>query len=151
MKKKLIGVILLLAIISSGCSYEEPIKFLYLREVKVNGVDDGKLLVSGNAVFENPNKLKGKIKKVDIYVIHKGDTLARVNEINKMKVPANGEFSVPLTMKLSINKLQKGLLSNLVSIISHRTVDLSFSGNIKVSSWGISQKVPVEYAESIRF
>lgn len=150
MRKNLIlflGVLL----VASGCSYDEPISFLYLREVKVNGVEDGDLLISAKAVFKNPNNVKGRLKKVEILVIHQGDTLASVHEVNKMKVPANDEFSVPLSMKISIDKLQKGLLNNLVSLISKRTVDLTFQGNIKVASWGISQKVPVDYSETIKF
>ena len=150
MKNNLI-LFLTLALTSISCSYEEPITFVRLQEVKVNGVENGDLLLSAKAVFDNPNSVQKKKKKVDIVVLHKGDTLAIVHQTQKLKVPANDQFSVPLSMKIDINKLQKGLLSNLASLISKRAVELEFKGSIKISSWGVSQKVPVDYSEKVKF
>jgi len=146
--KILIGLTL---IFLSSCSYQEPITFLRLKEVKVNGINNGELLLSAEALFNNPNSLKGKIKKVNIYVLYRGDTLANVHHINKMNVPANSNFSVPLSLAISINQLQKGLLSNLSSLLRKKSVELEFKGNIKVGVWGINQKIPVDYSETIAF
>jgi len=146
--KILIGVAL---IFLSSCSFQEPITFLRLQEVKVNGIENGEILLTTDALFNNPNSGKGKIKKVNIYVLYKGDTLANVHQIEKMNVPANSNFKVPLSLAISINKLQKGLLSNLASLLRKKSVELEFKGYVKVGAWGINQKIPVDYAETIEF
>lgn len=149
MIKNLLVVAVLVVVM--GCSYEEPITFLRLQEVKVNGIKNGELLLSTRALFNNPNGAGGRIKKVNIYVLHRRDTLAIVHETNKLKISPNANFSLPLSLRISIDKLQSGLLSNLSSLLQSRTVKLDFVGDIKVSSWGVSQKIPVSYSEKVKF
>lgn len=143
-------IVVVLGVLTS-CSYEKSITFLRLQEVKVNGIKNGELLLSTKALFNNPNDAGGRIKKVNIYVLHRRDTLAIVHETNKLKVSPNANFSVPLSLSVSINKLQSGLLSNLSSLLQSRAVKLDFVGEIKVSSWGVSQKIPVNYSEKVKF
>jgi len=144
----LIGLIIF---ITSGCATYAPITFLHLKEVKVNGIKNGKLLVSANAIFNNPNEFKGKLKNADIYVVYNGDTLANIRHIEKLTVGPNTDFEVPLYLEVSIYKLQKGLLSNLASLIRKRSVDLEFKGDIKVGSFGLTQKIPIKYTATIEF
>lgn len=151
MKNLSLVTLVMLLLIFTGCSYEEPVTFIRLQEVKINGIDEGDLLLSTKAVFMNPNNVRGKIKKVEIAVVHRRDTLAIVRQTGKQRIPANNQFYVPLSLKISINRLQKGLLSNLSNLITRRTVELDFKGSIKVSSWGVNQKVPIDYSEKIKF
>lgn len=149
MKKNLVLFILLLTVI--GCKNYEDIQFLRLKEAKVNGVQDGNLHISTKAVFNNPNDFKGKLKSASIYVLFKGDTLAHVTHVDKVQVEATSNFEVPLTLEVSMSKLQKGLLSNLASLLRKKSVELEFRGNIKVASFGFSQTIPVDYKEEIEF
>jgi len=146
-------MMIILVVISSvaGCKEYEEIQFLRLKEVKVNGVKNGDLLISSKAVFNNPNSFKGKLKSANIYALYKGDTLANVTPVEKVVVGPNTNFDVPLSLNVSINKLQKGLLSNLASLLRKRSVEIEFAGNIKVSSFGFTQTIPVNYKEDIAF
>ena len=146
-------IILFLAIALStvACKDYEEIQFLGLKEVKVNGIKNGDLLLSTKAIFNNPNSFKGKLKSANIYVLYKGDTLANVTNINKLEVSPNSDFDVPLNMAISIDKLQKGLLSNLTSLFKKKSVELEFKGNVKVASFGFTQTIPISYKEEISF
>ena len=149
MKKILLfGVIIFSAM---GCKEYEEIQFLGLKEVKVNGIRNGNLLLSTNAEFNNPNKFKGKLKSASIYVLLKGDTLAHVTNVDKLVVAPNSKFIVPLTMEVSMDKLQKGLFSNLTALFKKKSVELEFKGNMKVASFGFTQTIPVSYKEEISF
>jgi len=147
------NIVLLLVITLSviACKQYEEIQFLGLQDVKVNGIKEGKLLINTNATFNNPNSFKGKLKSADIYVFYKGDTLARVTNVKKLSVAPNSKFNVPLSLEVSMSKLQKGLLSNLASLFKKKSVELEFKGNIKVASFGFSQTIPVSYKEEIKF
>ena len=149
MKKSIISFLVLLG--SIGCKQYEEIQFVGLKEVKVNGVKNGELLISSQAVFNNPNSFKGKLKSANIYALYKGDTLANVRPVGKVAVGPNANFDVPLSLNVSMDKLQKGLLSNLASLLRKRSVEIEFTGNIKVSSFGFSQTIPVHYKEDIAF
>jgi len=148
---KSIVLFLVIAISSIGCKEYEEIQFIGLQDVKVNGIKGGNLLISTNAAFHNPNNFKGKLKSANIYVLYKGDTLAEVTNIDKISVAPSSKFLVPLSMGISISKLQTGLLSNLASLIRKKSVELEFKGNIKVASFGFTQTIPVSYKEDIEF
>lgn len=149
MKKSILFFLVLLSTI--GCKEYEEIRFLGLKEVKVNGVKNGNLLISTKAVFNNPNDFKGKLKSASIYALYKGDTLAHVTHVDKVVVAPKTNFKVSLSLEVSMNKLQKGLLSNLTSLLRKRSVELEFTGDIKVSSFGFTQTIPVNYKEDIQF
>lgn len=149
MKKVLLFI--MIAFSTLGCSEYEEIQFLGLKEVKVNGIRNGVLLLSTQASFNNPNSFKGKLKSADIYVLYKGDTLAHVTNVDKLSVPPNSNFNVPLSLEVSMDKLQNGLLSNIASLFKKKSVELEFKGNIKVASFGFSQTIPVSYKEEIKF
>jgi LEA14-like dessication related protein len=149
MKNKL--VIFLVLVIVASCSKYEPITFLKLKDVKVKGIKNGNLDIGAFAIFNNPNKFKGKLKSVNIYVLYLGDTLANVHQVEKLKVAANSTFEVPLSVTVSIKKLQKGLLSNLASLLRKRSAELEFTGNVKVGSFGLTHTIPVKYAHEIEF
>ena len=138
-----------IAVFALGCADYEPITFLYLKDAKVNGIKNGELSISTKAVFNNPNDFKGKLKSADIYVLYQGDTLAHVQHVEKLTVAPNSDFELPLSLGVSMDKLQKGLLSNLASLLRKRSVELEFKGEIKVGSFGLSQKIPVNYKETI--
>jgi len=126
---KSIVLFLVIAISSIGCKEYEEIQFIGLQDVKVNGIKGGNLLISTNAAFHN----------------------AEVTNIDKISVAPSSKFLVPLSMGISISKLQTGLLSNLASLIRKKSVELEFKGNIKVASFGFTQTIPVSYKEDIEF
>ncbi len=142
---------LIIAFSAIACKEYEEIQFLGLRDVKVNGIKEGNLLISANAAFKNPNNFKGKLKNANIYVLYNGDTLAHVTNVEKILVAPNSEFNIPLSMGISMSKLQTGLLSNLASLIRKKSVELEFKGNVKVASFGFTQTIPVSYKEEIEF
>ncbi|MCF6353317.1 MAG: LEA type 2 family protein [Cyclobacteriaceae bacterium] len=149
MNKKLLFLVISISLFS--CKEYEEIQFLGLKEVKVNGIKEGNLLLSTKASFNNPNNFKGKLKSADIYVLFKGDTLAHISHIEKIAVAPSANFDVPLSMEISMDQLQKGLLSNLSALFKKKSVELTFTGNIKVASFGFTQTIPVNYKEEIEF
>ncbi len=113
---------------------------------------DGRFVnVNVDAILFNPNKVKGKVKSVDVKVLYNDKEVAQVKHIGVTHVKANSNFSVPLEMAVDMEKINEDLLSNLSAIFSNKGIKLRFVGDVKVSIHGIAYKVPIDHIESITF
>ena len=141
---------LLLLVGSMSCSFDEPIIFRGVKSVKVLGIKDGMVELEAVARFNNPNEMSGKLKKVNIAVLLKQDTLALLTQRENLRIEKNANFEVPIRAQLSLADLQGDILSNLLSIIGGRNISLRFVGEIKISSWGVNRHVPVDFESEVK-
>ncbi len=141
---------LLLLIFLSSCTFEENVKFEQIRNVKLVGVKDGMVNLTAEADFYNPNNISGKLKSIDIEVLLKDNSLARITQTKHFKIEKNAQFSIPINVSFAMEDLQKNFFDNLLSIVSGNKLTLHFKGEIKVSTWGFTQTVPVSYYEEVR-
>jgi LEA14-like dessication related protein len=141
---------LLILILLSSCTFEENVKFEQIKNVKLVGVKDGMVNLTAEADFYNPNNISGKLKSVDLEVLLKDNSLARITQNNHFKIEKNADFSIPINVSFEMEKLQNGFLNNLLAIVSGNKLTLHFKGEIKVSTWGFTQTVPVSYYEEVR-
>lgn len=147
--KSYIQLIIMLVLITS-CTFDEPITFKKIRNVKLTSVKNGRLQLTADAEFYNPNSISGKLKLVDVKIALAGKTLAQVDLKEKLKIAKNASFMVPLNAEFKMEDIQQGFLDNLVSILGGKKIKLHFQGEIKVSHWGISQSVPVDYFQEVK-
>lgn len=142
--------ILLILIFLSSCTFEENVKFEQIRNVKLVGVKDGMVNLTAEADFYNPNNISGKLKSIDLEVLLKDNSLARITQTKHFKIEKNAQFSIPINVSFAMEDLQKNFFDNLLSIVSGNKLTLHFKGEIKVSTWGFTQTVPVSYYEEVR-
>ena len=140
----------LLLIVLSSCTFEENVKFEQIKNVKLAGVRDGMVNLTAEADFFNPNDISGKLKSVDLEVLLKDKSLARITQTNHFKIEKNANFSIPINVSFAMEDLQEGFLDNLLAIVTGNKLTLHFKGEIKVSTWGFTQTVPVSYYEEVR-
>jgi ribulose 1,5-bisphosphate carboxylase large subunit-like protein len=145
-------VLFLFAIVlfTQGCKFEEPIAFKMIDEVKIIDIKDGIVNLSAEAVFTNPNELKGKLKDVNILVDLDGKTLATITQAEPLTVKPKADFRIPINIQFAMEDVQKGLLSNLMSILSGNFIKLHFVGDIKIGTFIFSQIVEVDYYEEVK-
>ena len=118
--------------------------------MNVLGIKDGFVNIEAIATFNNPNEISGKLKKVDIAVLLKRDTLAMLTQRENLRIVKLSDFDVPIRAQLSMEELQSGVLSNIFSILGSKKLSLRFIGEIKVSSWGVTRKVPVDFESEVK-
>lgn len=140
----------LVLILLSSCTFEENVKFEQIRNVKLVGVEDGMVNLTAEADFYNPNNISGKLKSIDLEVLLKDNSLARITQVKHFKIAKNANFSIPINVSFAMEDLQKNFLDNLLAIVSGNKLTLHFKGEIKVSTWGFTQTVPVSYYEEVR-
>ena len=147
---KLIKSLLFILILLSSCTFEENIKFEQIKNVKLVGVKDGMVNLTADADFFNPNDISGKLKSVDLEVLLKDKSLARITQTNHFKIGKNADFSIPINVSFAMEDLQEDFLDNLLAIVTGNKLTLHFKGEIKVSTWGFTQTVHVSYYEEVR-
>ncbi len=147
---KIIKINLFVIILLSSCTFEENVEFEQIRNVKLAGVKDGRINLTAEAHFYNPNNVSGKIKSINLEVLLKDKSLARITQTEHFKIDKTAKFSIPINVSFAIEDLQSGFLNNLLAIVSGNKLMLHFKGEIKVSTWGFTQTVPVSYYEEVR-
>jgi len=138
---------LILIFMVMGC--KRPKEDIVLRQIKDVVVDaNTEPMLKANAIFFNPNSVRGKLKRINVDIFVNGKKAASVNQELKTTIPSNDEFSVPLEVKLSIKEL--GFMDTLLGMIGGKTFEVRYEGILKLTYHGFPVNVPVNYKDEIR-
>jgi LEA14-like dessication related protein len=126
-----------------------PDEDIILKQVKDVVADaDTDPMLKAEAVFYNPNNISGKLKNIRVEIFVNGKKAGVVDKDYKIKIPAKGEFSVPLEVKLNMKEL--GTLQTLLGLIGGKKFDIEYVGKLGLTYRGFPVKVPVKYKSQIR-
>lgn len=145
-KSHFFSVIILLLLFS--CAPKEPVVFKGVKNITIDLSSNGKPELKGEALFYNPNKLKMKLKSVDIDITVDGNKSAEVKHPLNVIVPSQGDFSVPLTAQLTLK--EGGILNTVFGLLGGKKYEVVFSGDIHMGVHGITIKVPVMQKQEIK-
>jgi len=104
--------------------------------------------LKANAMFYNPNNTRMKLKHIDIDVFLKGKKVAEVDQKLALLIPAKGEFSIPLEVKLAMKEL--GFIDTLLGMIGGKKMEIQYVGHLKLTYHGFPIRVPVDYKDEIK-
>ncbi|MCU0419443.1 MAG: LEA type 2 family protein [Cyclobacteriaceae bacterium] len=133
---------------AAGCVPDERIVFKNVREVAIEVGPQGDPLVKGLAQFHNPNRVAMNLREINLEVFVDGKKSAHVQQRPKLKIPAQGDFTVPIEMQLSLKEL--GLLDTLRNLFGGKKYQLRYVGYLRVRVHGVVVKVPVDYKDELR-
>jgi hypothetical protein len=137
----------MLVIVTAGC--KKPKEEIVLRQIRDVVVDaTSSPLLKANAVFFNPNDVRGKLKRINVDIFVDGKRAASVNQELKTLIPANAEFSVPIEVNLAIKEL--GFMDTLLGVIGGKKFEVRYEGSLKLSYHGVPINVPVNYRDEVR-
>ncbi|HTF21053.1 MAG TPA: LEA type 2 family protein [Chryseolinea sp.] len=140
----LIGIV---CVILTAC--EKPHERIVLRDIRDVVVDAStEPLLKANAIFFNPNDMHGRLRKIDVVIYVDGKRAAHVDQRLRTVIPANGEFKVPLEVKLSIKEL--GFMDTLLGVLGGKKFEVRYEGKLKMTYKGIPFSVPVNYKDEVR-
>ncbi|MGC1240875.1 MAG: LEA type 2 family protein [Chryseosolibacter sp.] len=138
---------LLALLLLAGC--KKPDEDIVLRHIKDVVVDAStEPMLKANAIFYNPNAVRGRLKKIDVEIFVDGKKAASVDQLLKTSIPAAAEFTVPLEVKLAIREL--GLMDTLFGMIGGKTFKIHYKGSLKLSYHGFPINVPVDYKDEVK-
>lgn len=130
-----------------ACKPKEDVILKQIREVTVDAQPDP--ILKATAVLFNPNKVKMKLRKMNIEVFVDGKKSAVIDQTDmNLNVPANGEFIVPLEAKLDLKEM--GLLETIFGILGGKKLNIQYKGSISITYKAIPIKVPVDYKNEVK-
>ncbi len=147
MNKKSIFFFLLALLSVTGCKKpDQEIVLRKVRDVVVDATSDP--MLKANAIFYNPNNVRGRLKKIDVEIFVNGKKAASVDQSLKTSIPAQSEFTVPLEVKLALKEL--GVMDTIFGMIGGRKFKIRYKGSLRLTYRGLPINVPVDYEDEVR-
>lgn len=140
------GICLSVLLMMQSCLPKEQIVLRQIKDVVVDASSEPKL--NAEAIFYNPNKMKMKLKKIKVDVFVNGKKSAEVDQDLKTIIPAQGEFSIPLEVKLNLKEM--GFLDTIFGMLGGKTFDIQYKGYLKLNYQGVPVRVPVDYKDKVK-
>lgn len=139
----------LLLLLLSATACKGPDQDIVLRQIRDVVVDaTSEPMLKANAIFYNPNKMRGRLKKIDVEIFVNGKKAATVNQSLKTAIPAAAEFTVPLEVRLALKEV--GVLDTIFGMIGGKTFDIHYKGSLKLTYRGFPISVPVDYKDEVK-
>ena len=134
-------------VLLAGCRKpEEDIVLRDIRDVVVDATSGP--MLKANAIFYNPNEMRGRLRKIDVEIFVNGKKAATVEQTVRMSIPAASEFTVPLEVRLAMKEM--GVMDTIFGMIGGKTFEIHYKGSLKLSYRGIPINVPVDYKDEVR-
>src|SRR5260221_9059487 len=109
-----------------SCAPKEPVVFKGISNIAVDLSDSGKPLLKADVFFFNPNKIKMKLKDVNVEVFVDGAKSAEVKHPLDVVIKGQSDFSVPIVAQLSLK--QNNFLDAVVGLLGGRKYEWIFTG-----------------------
>ena len=146
-KKASLLSLLGLALIFFQC--QKPDQDIVLRRIKDVVVDaNTDPTLKANAIFFNPNKVRGKLKEINVQIFVNGKKTGHVDQKLHTVIPSQGEFTVPIEVNLAMKEL--GFMDTIFGLLGGKKFDVKYEGFLKLSYHGVPIKVPVDYKDEVR-
>jgi LEA14-like dessication related protein len=125
---------------------DQDIELRNIKDVVVDATTDP--MLRANAIFFNPNKVHGRLKKIKVEIFINGKKVGDVDQELKTKIPSQAEFTVPLEVKLAMKEL--GFMDTVLGMLGGKKFKVHYKGFLKLSYHGFPIKVPVNYEDEIK-
>lgn len=120
--------ILLIALLSSSCSFQE-LEISQLKNFEIIEFKDNVLTLKANVVVNNPNAVRMKISDADFDLKINETVVGHLTQMDKIVLPARSQKEYPVTAKFELTNLKNGLFS-LIQIVNRRDSKVSITGSV---------------------
>ncbi|MFT4826980.1 MAG: LEA14-like dessication related protein [Paracoccaceae bacterium] len=138
---------------TSGCSKKpESPYFIKLENVKVVSASLTKVVLSGDAVFNNPNALSCELTKTNIHIRVNDVDITDINQDISIALPRNSNFTLPVYFSFNPKQLSSennGFLKNAIKSFLNKEITVEYQGDITVKVLGVHFDVPIAYSETV--
>lgn len=139
--------------LTSGCSKKpKSPSFIKLENVKVVSMGLTKVVLSGDAIFNNPNAISGELTNIDIHIRVNDVDITDIDQEVSITIPKNSNFTMPVYFSFNPKQLSSensGFLKNAIKSFLNKELSVVYQGKITVKVLSISFDVPVAYTEKV--
>ena len=126
--------------------------FINLDNVKIISANARKVVLQGDAIFNNPNAIAGKLIKTDIHIKINDVDITDIEQTTLIDVPKNSNFTVPVNFSFNPEKLvqdNEGFLQNAIKSFLSNELTIEYAGCVTIEVLGIGFDVPIDYTEKV--
>lgn len=134
-----VAAIFSLGLVSCGSLKEPEFKGIENVRIKKFGLNESTL--SLNLHYFNPNKSRIKLKKAEGDAWIDGKFLGHFIIDTLVLIPANGDFQLPVKLKMDMSSL----LKNSLAALFNKEVLVKIDGKAKVGKAGLFISYPIRY------
>lgn len=139
---------LVVLVLLTGCVPEEQVVLRAIDNVELAPGKGADPILKADARFYNPNKIRMKVKAIELDVFIDGKKSARVDQKLKSVIKSQAEFTLPLEVQLSMKEI--GLVDALLGLFGGKKYLINYKGHIKVTVRGFPLRIPVDYSKEVR-
>ncbi|HMP98300.1 MAG TPA: hypothetical protein PKC24_00875 [Cyclobacteriaceae bacterium] len=147
MKRSILLFLVLFGSLQSCNKDYDPPELKAITNIGIQNLSDGLADLHADALFYNPNKVRVRLREVNIKVYIDEKEAAYIDQKMKVIIPPRSDFNVPIDAKVSLKEL--GLLNTLLSLFTGKKLKVKYVGYMKLSYHGVIFKVPVEHSEAL--
>jgi LEA14-like dessication related protein len=138
---------------TSGCSYTPKTPdFINLKNVQVSAVNINKVVLRGDAIFNNPNPVAGTLTKTNIHIKVNEVDITDIEQSTSIEVPKNSEFTVPVTFSFNpklLSSENEGFFKSALKNFLNKELTVDYAGDVTIEVLGIGFDVPVAYTQQV--
>lgn len=126
--------------------------FINLDNVKIVTANASRVVLQGDAIFNNPNAIAGKLTKTDIHIKINDVDITDIEQTTLINVPKNSNFTVPVNFSFNPEKLvqdNEGFLQNAIKSFLSNELTIEYAGYVTIEVLGIGFDVPIDYTEKV--
>lgn len=83
-----------------GCSKPSAPSFENLENLKIVSANKTKIVMSGKAIYNNPNNISGTLTHSNVKIIVNGVEVTEIDQNQSIEVPKSSDFTVPVNFPL---------------------------------------------------
>ena len=149
---KVIGKIfvLMLMVTFIGCTVNETPDFIGIKNIKVLESTKTYVTIKGDALFNNPNDVGGKLKVDRIKVLINGNEMASVSS-HSFEVPVKKEFTIPLKVNIPYDSIfSNNNIGGIIGSLFAKKIEVRYLGEIDYEVFGFSYSYNVDEIENMK-
>ncbi len=148
MKKVILFFIICFTVTS--CSVKEKPVFIAVENIKIVESNSKIIALRADALFNNPNDVKGKLSTEGIKVYVNDIEVATVSS-EVFDVPAKKDFTIPLLVHVPTDSIiSDKSLGGLIGSLFSKKVKVQYKGALNYKVFGFSHKYPVDKTEDVK-
>ncbi len=139
---------------STACSGPKSPSFEKLDNLKVVKASKNYIVLKGDAIYHNPNSVKGMLTKTDMKILVNDVEVSQIDQTSAVAVPKQSDFAVPVTIQFAPKKIQnenKGFLKNAVKSFLDKKLEVTYVGSVSIQVLNVEFDVPVDYSKKVSF
>ncbi|AXT63488.1 hypothetical protein D1816_25145 [Aquimarina sp. AD10] len=153
MKRPLL--LLTIFIFLTACSLSKKPEFKYVDAIVIKNASIRDVTIKANAIFDNPNRLNGKLSIEDFHVFVDNIDVGTISA-QEFDIPAKSEFTIPLEGTFSLSKIYKNnknsILNSVLKVIQTDSLNIEYKGTIRyhLGSFSYPYKINKQQQVSIK-